>query len=92
MKAQVGIPVAGAVFHRHFVALLEADPVAVEVFNRAAGNSCSVAPIQEDAGPPASVEVGVIFFVALNCHMFNYRALDAIAADDRKRGCRAGVS
>ena len=92
MKTQVGIPVAGAVFHRHFVALLEADPVAVEVFNRAAGHSCSVATIKENAGAPASVEVGVVFFVALNRQMFDYRTFDAIAADDRERGRRAGVS
>ena len=51
-----------------------------------------MAAVQEDARASAPVEVRVVFLVALNRKVFDAGACDAIAADDRKRGCRAGVS
>ena len=92
MKAEVGVSGAGAIFHGRTVALLKADPVAVVVFNCAAGDPRAVAAVQEDARAPAPIEIGVVFLVSLDREVFDRRPLDAIAADHRKRGCRPGVA
>ncbi len=65
VQAQVGIARAGAVFDRDVLALLEAYAIAVIIFDRAVLYRCMVPAVEEYAGAAATVEVRIVFAVAI---------------------------
>jgi len=69
--------------------LLEADAVAVKVFDLAVLDDGSEAAIEEDAAAATAVEVDVVVFVAFDDEVFNADVFEIVAADDGEDG---GVS
>ena len=65
VQAQVGIARAGAVFDRDVLALLEADAIAVIIFDRAVLYRCMVPAVEEYASAAATIEVRIVFAVAI---------------------------
>ena len=92
VQAQVGIARAGAVFDCDVLALLEADAVAVIIFDRAVLYRCMVPAVEEYAGASATVEVRIVFAVAIYSQIFDPGIFDVVAADDREGGCSARIA
>ncbi len=92
VQAQVGIARAGAVFDCDVLALLEADAIAVIVFDRAVLQGRMVPAVEEYAGAAATVEVRVVFPVAIYSQIFDSGIFDVVAADDRKGGCSTRIA
>ena len=92
VQAQVGIARAGAVFDCDVLALLEADAIAVIVFDRAVLYRCVMPSVEEYAGAAATVEVRIVFAVAIYSQIFDPGIFDVVAADDREGGCSARIA
>ena len=92
VQAQVGIARAGAVFDCDVLALLEADAIAVIIFDRAVLQDRMMPPVEEYAGAAATVEVWVVFAVAIYSQIFYSSIFDVVAADDREGGCSARIA
>ena len=84
MQAEAGVVLAHATAHEHIVGLLKADAVAVVISDRAILHDRAEAAIEEDAAAATAVERDVLGLVAIDDEMLHARALDVIAADDRK--------
>lgn len=88
VQAKVCVASAGAVFYLYVLALLEADAIAVIVFDRAVCYCAMVTAIEKDARASTAIEVGVVFFVAVYDQVLYTRIFEMIAANDRERcGC-----
>ncbi len=87
VQTQVGVARAGAVFDCDVLALLEADAIAVIVFDRAVLYRCMMSAVEEYAGATATVEVRIVFAVAIYSQIFDPGIFDVVAADDREGGC-----
>lgn len=92
VQAQVGIARAGAVFDCDVLALLEADAIAVIIFDRAVLQDRMMPPVEEYAGAAATVEVRVVFAVAIYSQIFYSSIFDMIATDNREGGCSARIA
>lgn len=92
VQTQVGIARAGAVFDCDVLALLEADAIAVIVFDRAVLQGRMMPAVEEYAGAAATVEVRVVFAVAIYSQIFDPGIFDVIATDDREGGCSARIA
>ena len=92
VQAQVGIARAGAVFDCDILALLEADAIAVIIFDRAVLYRCMVPAVEEYAGTAATVEVRIVFAVAIYSQVFDPGIFDVVAADDREGGGSARIA
>ena len=85
MKAETGVPLAHAPEHRHIVALLETNPVAMIVAHGAALDHGAGAAIQKDAAATAAVQRDVFLLVSLDRQILDARALDIVSADHWER-------
>lgn len=65
MQTQVGVARAGAVFDCDVLALLEADAIAVIIFDRAVYQGGMMPAVEEYAGTAATVEMRIVFAVAI---------------------------
>ena len=74
------------------VRLLEADAVTIEVSHHAIGDDRTVAPIEENAGAPAAVEMNVALLVAVDGQVLEARAVDIVSADDRENRRRESAN
>ncbi len=92
VQAQVGIARAGAVFDCDMLALLETDTIAVIIFDPAALYRCMVPAVEEYAGAAATVEVWVVFAVAIYSQVFDPGIFDVVAADDWEGSSRARIA
>lgn len=92
VQTQVGIVRAGAVFNCDVLALLEADAIAVIIFDRAVLEGRMVSAVEEYASAAATVEVRVVFAVAIYGQVFDPGIFDVVAADDREGGCSARIA
>ena len=92
VQAQVGIARAGAVFDCDVLALLEADAIAVIIFDRAVLQNSVVPAVEKYTGTAATVEVRIVFAVALYGQIFDPGIFDVVAADDREGGCRTRIA
>src|SRR5258705_12493644 len=91
MKAQSFVSLAGAGDHRHVVALLKADSIAVIITRGATLNDCAGTSVEKNASAAAAVQIDILLLVALDRQILDFRAFDMIAADHWKdgRGLRA---
>ena len=92
VQAQVGIARAGAVFDCDMLALLKADAIAVIIFNYAVLYRCMVSAVEEYAGATATIEVRIVFAVAIYSQIFDPGIFDVVAADDREGGCSTRIA
>lgn len=92
VQAQVGIARAGAVFYCDMLALLEADAIAVIIFDHAVYQGGMVPSVEEYAGAAATIEVRIVFAVAIYSQIFDPGIFDVVAADDRKGGCGTRIA
>ncbi len=92
VQAQVGIARAGTVFDCDMLALLEADAIAVIIFDHAVFYSCMVPAVEEYAAAAATIEVRIVFAVAIYSQIFDPGIFDVVAADDREGGCSTRIA
>src|SRR3954467_3033894 len=91
MQAQSFVSLAGAGDHRHVVALLKADAIAVIIMHSAMLHDGAGTSIEKDASAAATVQIDILLLVAFDHQILDSRAFDMIAADHWKdrRGLRA---
>ena len=92
VETEMGIARAGTVFDCDVLALLEADAIAVIIFDRAVLEGRMVSAVEEYAGAAATVEVRIVFAVAIYSQVFDPGIFDVVAADDREGGCSARIA
>ena len=92
VQAEVGIVRAGAIFDCDVLTLLETDAIAMIIFDRAVLQGSMVSSVEEYAGAAATVEVRVVFAVAIYGQIFDSGIFDVVAADDREGGCNTRIA
>src|SRR6185369_4521223 len=87
MDAQPCIVFAHTALHQHIVGLLEADAVSVKIPRHTILNHCAKTAIEKNAAAATAVEGDILILIPVNDEVFDARAFEVVAADDREDGC-----
>ena len=85
MHAETSIVVTMTMFNFHIVTDLEADSITVVIARGYIANGVSIAVLQKNAPPIITIQVGIIFSVAVQRQIFNNDVFRIFTGQERKQ-------